>query len=133
VETSVKYEDQEGVWPLLVITGKGPNLIGRNWLQNIKINWKNLFQLKEDKNTSVKVNKLLEKYQKVFHEELGTFSRPKAKIYVADDASPKYYKARPVSYALRGKSRKGVRKIARIGNNRACPVCRLGSANRSNR
>ena len=39
VETSVKYEDQEGVWPLVVITGKGPNLIGRNWLQKIKINW----------------------------------------------------------------------------------------------
>ena len=73
VETSVKYEDQEGVWSLLVITGKGPNLIGRNWLQKIKINWKNLFQLKEDKTTSVKVNKLLEKYEKVFHDELGTF------------------------------------------------------------
>jgi hypothetical protein len=42
VETSVKYEDQEGVWPLLFITLKGPNLIGRNWLQKIKINWKNL-------------------------------------------------------------------------------------------
>jgi hypothetical protein len=44
-ETSVKYKDQEGVWPLLVITGKSPNSIGRNWLQKIKINWKNLFQL----------------------------------------------------------------------------------------
>jgi hypothetical protein len=80
----------------LVITGKGPNLIGRNWLQKIKINWKNLFQLKEDKNTSVKVNKLLEKYEEVFHDELGTFPGPKAKIYVADDASPKYCKARSV-------------------------------------
>ncbi|CAB4041637.1 Hypothetical predicted protein [Paramuricea clavata] len=59
--------------------------------------------LKEDKNTSVKVNKLLEKYEEVFHEELRTFSGPKAKIYVADDASPKYCKARPVSYALREK------------------------------
>ena len=75
----MKYEDQEGVWPLLVITGKGSNLIGRNWLQKIKINWKNLFQLKEDKITSVKVNKLLEKYEEVFHEELGTFSGPKPK------------------------------------------------------
>ncbi|CAB4036155.1 Hypothetical predicted protein [Paramuricea clavata] len=111
LETSVKYEDQEGVWPLLVITGKGPNLIGRNWLQKIKINWKNLFQLKEDKNTSVKVNKLLEKYEKVFHEELGTFSGPKAKIYVAEDASPKYYKARPVPYASREKVEKELERL----------------------
>ena len=115
VETSVKYEDQEGVWPLLVITGKGPNLIGRNWLQKIKINWNNLFQLKEDKNTSVKVNKLLEKYEKVFHEELGTFSGPKAKIYVAEDASPKYYKARPVPYALREKVEKELERLQEEG------------------
>ncbi|CAB4020403.1 Hypothetical predicted protein, partial [Paramuricea clavata] len=115
VETSVKYEDQEGIWPLLVITGKGPNLIGRNWLQKIKINWKNLFQLKEDKNTSVKVNKLLEKYEEVFHEELGTFSGPKAKIYVADDASPKYYKARPVPYALREKVEKELERLQEEG------------------
>ena len=75
-------------------------MIGRNWLQKIKINWKNLFQLKEDKNTSVKVNKLLEKYEEVFHEELGTCPGPKAKIYVADDASPKYCKARPTVFPM---------------------------------
>ncbi|CAB4020384.1 Hypothetical predicted protein [Paramuricea clavata] len=115
LETSVKYDDQEGVWPLLVITGKGPNLIGRNWLQKIKINWENLFQLKEDKNTSVKVNKLLEKYEKVFHEELETFSGPKAKIYVAEDASPKYYKARPVPYALREKVEKELERLQEVG------------------
>jgi hypothetical protein len=111
----VKYEDQEGVWPLLVITEKGPNLIGRNWLQEIKINWKNLFQLKEDKNTSVKVNKLLEKYEEVFHEDLGTFSGPKVKIYVADDASPKYCKARPVPYALRENVEKELERLQEEG------------------
>ncbi|CAB3990019.1 Hypothetical predicted protein [Paramuricea clavata] len=83
VETSVKYEDQEG--------------------------------LKEDNNISVKVNKLLEKYEEVFHEELGTFSGRKTKIYVADDASPKYCKTRPVSYALRGKVEKELEKLQEEG------------------
>ncbi|CAB3992544.1 Retrovirus-related Pol poly from transposon [Paramuricea clavata] len=72
-------------------------------------------KLKEDKNTSVKVNKLLEKYEKVFHEELGTFSGPKAKIYVAEDASPKYYKARPVPYALREKVEKELERLQEEG------------------
>ena len=47
VKMSVKYEEQEAVLPVLVIQGKGPNLIGRNWLQEIKLNWRNIFQLKK--------------------------------------------------------------------------------------
>ena len=38
VKMSVKCEEQEAVLPVLVIQGKGPNLIGRNWLQEIKLN-----------------------------------------------------------------------------------------------
>ena len=49
---------------------------------------------------------LLEKYKEVFHEELGTFSGHKAKIHVADDAIPKYGKARPVPHAMRDKIEK---------------------------
>ena len=51
----------------------------------------------------------------MFHEELGTFSGPKAKIYVADDASPKYCKARPVPYALREKVEKELERLQEEG------------------
>ena len=100
VEMPVNYENQEAVLPLLVIKGNGPNLIGRNWLQQIRINWKNLLQLKEDRSTADKIDK---NYEEVFQEELGTFSGPKAKIHVAEDAQPMYFKARPVPYALKEK------------------------------
>ena len=103
VEMLVNYGNQEAVLPLLVIKRKGPKLIGKNWLQKIRINWKNLFQLMEDRGTSAKVGELIEKNKDVFVEELGTFSGPEAKIHVAENAQPKYFKARPVPYALKYK------------------------------
>ncbi len=45
-KTSVKYEEQEIVLPVLVIQGKGPNLIGRNWLQKIKLKLEEYIKIK---------------------------------------------------------------------------------------
>ena len=105
-KTAVKYEKQEIVLPVLVIQGKGPNLIGRNWLQKIKLNWRNIFQLEEANTTNIttqRVEELVQKYEQVFQEGLGTFTGPKAKIHVAADAKPIYCKARPVPYSLKKK------------------------------
>jgi predicted aspartyl protease len=105
-KTSVKYEEQEIVLPVLVIQGKGPNLIGRNWLQKIKLNWRNIFQLEEANTTNTttqRVEELVQKYEQVFQEVLGTFTGPKANIHVAADAKPIYCKARPVPYSLKKK------------------------------
>ena len=132
-KTSVKYEEQEIV-PVLVIQGKGPNLIGRNWLQKIKLNWRNIFQLEEANTTNTttqRVEELVQKYEQVFQEGLGTFTGPKAKIHVAADAKPIYCKARPVPYSLKKESRGRIRKTASGRDGRASSVCRVGSANRT--
>jgi hypothetical protein len=45
-----------------------------------------------------------------------SINRPeKAKIYVAEDARPKYYKARPVPYALREKVEKELERLQEEG------------------
>ena len=44
---------------------------------------------------------MLAKYPDVFAEGLGTLKGVKAKIYVDQDAEPKYVKARSVQYALK--------------------------------
>ena len=89
--------------PLFVRKGNGPNLLGRNLLQKVRISWKNLFQLKEDRGTSAKVGKPIDKYKEIFLEELGIFSGPQAKIDVAENAQPKYFQARPGPYELKEK------------------------------
>ena len=58
VKMTVKYEEQEAVLPVLVIQGKSPNLIGRNRLQEIKLNWRNIFQLKKAYTNTHRVEEL---------------------------------------------------------------------------
>ena len=75
IKMSVKYEEQEVVLPVLVIQGKGPKLIGRNWLQE-KLNWRNIFQLKKahmHTNTH-RVEELVQKYEHVFRPMFVKYS-----------------------------------------------------------
>ena len=37
---NVNYQGQRFTLPLVVVTGNGPPLLGRNWLQHVKLNWK---------------------------------------------------------------------------------------------
>ena len=66
VKKSVKYEEQEAVLPVLVIQGKGLNLIGRDWLQEIKLNWRNIFQLKKAHANTHRNEELVQKYEQAF-------------------------------------------------------------------
>ena len=40
VHLPVVYEQQELVLPLIVVDGDGPPLLGRNWLEQLKLNWR---------------------------------------------------------------------------------------------
>ena len=59
--------------------------------------------LKMEIDTGAAMSIINVQYKDVFLEELGTFSGPKKKIHVAEDAQLKYFKARPVPYALKEK------------------------------
>ena len=93
---------------LYVIQGDGVNLLGRNWLYNIKLNWQNIFQNKKYESDkcckSMKCNttleKILEKHAAIFSDKLGTIKGLKAKLHIKADAKPKYCKARNVPFAL---------------------------------
>ncbi|CAL9705831.1 unnamed protein product [Knipowitschia caucasica] len=63
--------------------------------------------------TCVHVNKMdhspltlqnvLKQNEEVFKEELGTWRGPPAKIYIKENVAPKFFKPRPVPYAMRKK------------------------------
>ncbi|XP_063408205.1 uncharacterized protein K02A2.6-like [Mytilus trossulus] len=59
---------------------------------------------------------LLRKYPQVFKEGLGTLKGNKARIYVDKDATPKYFKARPVPYALKEKIEKELDRLQKGRN-----------------
>ena len=46
LQVTVHYNEQTVTLPLIVVQGSGPNLFGRNWLEQIKLNWPQLCTVK---------------------------------------------------------------------------------------
>ena len=96
--------------------GSGPSLLGRDWLKEVKLDWKKLFKMNMDeKQVESRLEKLINPYSEVFKDSLGTFTGPKAKIRVEVDAVPKFCKARPVPYAMKGKIEEELKRLQEEG------------------
>ena len=106
----VEYGEQKHKLSAVVVQGPGPNLLGRDWLKVLKLDWKSIFSVQE-----TPLVKLLEAHKVVFDEGLGTLRGTKAKIYVETDAEPKFFKARPVPYALKSKVEDELERLQKEG------------------
>ena len=97
------------MFPLYVITGNGVNLLGRNWLSEVKLDWAILFnRCKEKLNNIFKTNEISEKlenlvknYSEIFSTELGTIKGIKAKVNIETNSQPKCMKGRAVPFATK--------------------------------
>ena len=83
--------------PLLVVKGGGTTLLGRDWLQKLKLDWKTIFNL----HSSLSLQQVLDSHKSVFTDELGTFNKSKVKFYLKESVKPLFLKARQVPFALR--------------------------------
>ena len=102
VTTEVVYEGERYNLTAHVVTGQAPNLSGRDWLQQIRLNWPKVERVQQLADDS-RLYTLLNKYSDIFTAQFGTMKGTTSKIYVDPTAPPKYYKARSVPYALRSK------------------------------
>ena len=116
-EVVVSYKSQTASLPLLVVNSKGPNLLGRNWLQVIKIDWGEIHNVRVNKN----LEELLEKHRVLFQDELGTLKGVFAKFSVDPLVSPRFYKARSVPYVLKDKIEVELRRLETSGVIRPVP------------
>ena len=108
----VKYQNQLHNLSAMVVKSPGPNLLGRDWLQVIKLNWNSIFNIQEG---NPQLQKILDAHKDVFGEGLGTLKGTEAKIYVDRSAPPKFMKARPVPYALKAKVEKELDRLQSEG------------------
>ena len=116
VDVVLKYEGQKNELSTLVVEGSGPSLFGRDWLKEVKLHCKKLFKMNMDeKLVESRLEKLINQCSEVFEEGLGTFTGPKAKIHVEVDAVPKFCKAQPVPYAMKGKREKELKRLEEEG------------------
>ena len=79
--------------------------MGREWLNEINLNWQELNQAVETTNNvepmNSEVGRLLQKYGNVFKEGLRVMNTFEARLQVKEGARPKFCKARPVPFALK--------------------------------
>ena len=64
--------------PLVIVKGEDTTLLGRDWLQKLKLDWKNNFKL----NSTISLQQVLDCHKPVFSNELGTFKKSKVKFYL---------------------------------------------------
>ena len=92
--------------PVLIVQGSGPDLFGRDWLRRFRLDWEEIchkMHAQEVDGLDKDLNKILKENQEVFKEGLGTLEGFKADIRVNPSARPRFFKARPVPYALKKK------------------------------
>ena len=105
----VTYQDQITKLSLQILKGNGPNLFGRNWLKNIKLNWGSI------KKISCDLDSMLSRHQSVFKDELGTMQGVKAKLFVEPESKLKFFKPRQVPYALKGAIEQELNRLENMG------------------
>lgn len=98
MDVQVKYGEQQCDLVLTVVSGEGPSLLGRNWLQHFRLDWREVRGVSSHPKGSLEY--LLDKYGDVFTEGLGTIKSQVAKLHVKSGERPKFFKSRTVPYAM---------------------------------
>ena len=122
--------------PLVVVEGEEAPLFGRNWLVLVEVAWdvlKNKF-VQECKTHAIvascsqgqspqtgargnppALDELLKRYDVIFKQQLGKIKDLKATIRMQSEATPKFFKPRPVAYALRERVEQELERLVAIG------------------
>ena len=95
-----EYKGQLAQVPIVVVSGERQNLLGRNILTELKLDWGEIMNVR---NLHPDHSQLMAEVPDVFSEGLGELKGMKVKIQVKDDATPRFHKPRPVLYTLKEK------------------------------
>ena len=99
LQVKVQHDTTQATMPLQVVKGAGTTLLGRDWLQKFRLDWKTIFKL----HSSSSLQEILDSHKEVFSEKLGTLKDYKVKFYLEEQAKPHFFKPRPLPLALRDK------------------------------
>ena len=81
---------------VLVVSGSGPNLLGRDWLEKMPINISATCNQIEETD-------LNQEFAELFKPGLGTLKITTAKLYLKQNSMPRFMKARSVLLTIREK------------------------------
>uniref|UniRef100_A0A0A9X8H3 RNA-directed DNA polymerase n=2 Tax=Lygus hesperus TaxID=30085 RepID=A0A0A9X8H3_LYGHE len=107
VSLNVVFEGKDfGRLPIYVVDTKGPPLLGREWFNKLGFQLSLGNSVKDpcfynDESDSGMLTYLKNKFKKVFSSELGLFNKGKAHLEMKPGSEPKFYRARPIPFALK--------------------------------
>ena len=108
-----------------VVGGQGPNLLGRSWMAELGIGLLQVNTVKaNDAPIPDDIRAILQEFSAVFDTGRGAYSGPPVHLDVDETASPKFCKARPVSFALRDKVDVEIDRLAKEGIYKPVPYSR---------
>ena len=100
VQVAVEYGEQHARLPLYVVAGNGPTLLGRQWLVGpIRLDWKTIGLHRVSVQSGL--DTLLQKYDGIFQEEIGTMNVIRADLKVRENATPRFHRPRQIPFALK--------------------------------
>jgi len=99
---TIRYKSKQLCLPVHVVSGTGPNLLGRDLITPLGVDLDKLREIRSLELASP-LQELLEEHAPVFSEELGCFSGPPVTLMVKANAEPKFCKARSVPFAIKSK------------------------------
>ncbi|XP_058840747.1 uncharacterized protein K02A2.6-like [Topomyia yanbarensis] len=106
-DARVEYEDLNVKLPLYVVVSEKHPLLGREWMQEISIDWNrvlggvNVIAAAIPDHTTA-LEEVLMKYPKVFDDSIGKISYVQAHLPLKNDARPVCMKARKIPFNMRG-------------------------------
>ena len=89
IEVTAEYQQQTAELELIVVTSEGPALLGRDWLQTLRLDWERLSIVRQMET----LEQVLDRHPDVFKDEIGLVEGAPAKIHVDPSAQPKFCKA----------------------------------------
>ena len=94
---------------VLVVDGEGPDLLGRDWMDVLKITFSvgEVHTVKQESS----LQEILAKHSSLFTAELGCLKGMEVKLNVNPNATPRFFKARTVPLALKEKVEKELDKL----------------------
>ncbi|KAM7284440.1 uncharacterized protein ISCGN_001534, partial [Ixodes scapularis] len=101
-QVEVEYQDQVHKLPLQIVDFKGPPLLGRDWLEVLRLDWTSIKAVQcLEKGSKEQVDTLLKDFAQVFSDDLGRLQGFEAHLKLKSGHTPKFLKPRPVPHALK--------------------------------
>ena len=89
IDVEVLYQLYCGKHTLTIVSGDGPAVLGRDWLQHIRLDWANIGVVSAQA-PSMQLAQVLDHFSDVFRSGLGTITPMRAHLMLTKGATPKF-------------------------------------------